>query len=258
MNVDAYLRRINYTGPIDRSPETLRNLHVAHLLSVPFENLDIHLRRPIVLEDTALFGKIVGRRRGGFCYELNGLFCRLLRELGFAVAKLSAAVANEEGGFDPYFDHMALLVQLERPWLVDVGFGDSFRQPLLLDEPGDQTDDHEVYRIDRSGDELILLQRSHHDSGKAQYRFMLKPYEYADYAEMCHFHQTSPNSPFTKGQVCTLATLEGRITLRNMRLITTVGGDKQERSIADQEELDGLLRELFGIDLRTENEHDPR
>ena len=254
MNTDAYLKRINYTGPLDPSAETLRSLHLAHLLTVPFENLDIHLGRPIVLEDDALFDKIVARRRGGFCYELNGLFCRLLRELGFAAEKLSAAVASEEGGFDPYFDHMALLVQLDRPWLADVGFGDSFREPLLLDEPGDQTDQSGVYRIERSGDELILMQRSHHDSGKPQYRFMLQPYEYADYAEMCHYHQTSPKSHFTTGQVCTLATLEGRITLRNMRLITTVRGDKQERLIANQEEHQTVLRELFGIKLDSDKQ----
>jgi N-hydroxyarylamine O-acetyltransferase len=220
---------------------------------VPFENLDIHLGRPIVLEDDALFDKIVERRRGGFCYELNGLFCRLLRELGFTVEKLSAGVANEEGGFDPYFDHMALLVQLDRPWLADVGFGDSFREPLLVDEPGDQTDDSGVYRIERSGDELILMQRSQHDSGKPQYRFRLQPYDYADYAEMCQFHQKSPKSPFTRGQVCTLATVEGRITLRNMRLITTVRGEKQERLIADQEEHQSVLHELFGITLGTDS-----
>ena len=249
MNTDAYLRRINYTGPLHPDPETLRNLHLAHLLTVPFENLDIHLGRPIVLDDAALFDKIVERRRGGFCYELNGLFCRLLRELGFTVDKLSAGVANEEGGFDPYFDHMALLVQLDRPWLADVGFGDSFREPLLLDEPGDQTDQSGVYRIERSGDELILMQSSHHDSGKPQYRFMLQPYEYPDYAEMCRYHQTSPQSPFTRGQVCTLATLDGRITLRNMRLITTVQGDKQERLLADQQEHQSVLSELFGIEL---------
>src|SRR6185295_18386444 len=100
LNTDAYLKRINYTGPLNPSAETLRNLHLAHLLAVPFENLDIHLGRPIVLEDAALFDKIVERRRGGFCYELNGLFCWLLRELGFEASKLSAGVANTEGGFD--------------------------------------------------------------------------------------------------------------------------------------------------------------
>ncbi len=99
-------------------------LQVAHLLAVPFENLSIHAQQPIVLEDTALFTKIVERRRGGFCYEANGLFAALLREMGFDVAMLSAGVARAEGGFGPDFDHMALMITLEQRWLVDVGFGD--------------------------------------------------------------------------------------------------------------------------------------
>ena len=85
-------------------------MHRAHLLAVPFENLDIHLGRPISLDQDALFGKIVTRRRGGFCYELNGLFALLLRELGFEVTLLSAGVARADGGFGPEFDHLTLLV----------------------------------------------------------------------------------------------------------------------------------------------------
>src|SRR6266404_2344713 len=110
MDVHAYLNRINYQGPRTPTAETLRQLQVAHLLTVPFENLSIHGREPIVLEDEALFQKIVNRRRGGFCYEANGLFAALLRALGFEVAMLSAEVANAAGEFSPPFDHMALMV----------------------------------------------------------------------------------------------------------------------------------------------------
>src|ERR1051325_3885187 len=127
LDVEAYLRRINYHGPTNPSPTTLRALHVAHLRSVPFENLSIQAAEPIVLNDEALFEKIVGRRRGGFCYEANGLFAALLRALGFKVSMLSAGVADAEGVFGPPFDHMALMVSLERRWLLDVGFGASFR-----------------------------------------------------------------------------------------------------------------------------------
>ena len=136
MDIDAYLDRINYHGSRAVNSETLRELQVAHLLAVPFENLSIHAHEPIVLDDEALFTKIVTKRRGGFCYEANGLFAALLRELGFDVVMLSAGVANAEGGFGPDFDHMALMVTLDERWLVDVGFGDSFREPLLLDERG--------------------------------------------------------------------------------------------------------------------------
>src|ERR1044071_5671872 len=99
LDSDAYLKRINYHGSVAPSAETLRQLQVAHLLTVPFENLSIHSQQPIVLQDEALFTKIVERRRGGFCYECNGLFAALLRALGFKVTMLSAEVANPDGIF---------------------------------------------------------------------------------------------------------------------------------------------------------------
>ena len=150
LNVTAYLDRINYCGSRVPTAETLRDLQVAHLLAVPFENLSIHAKEPIVLEDEALFTKIVERRRGGFCYECNGLFAALLRALGFNVAMLSAEVANAAVVFGPAFDHMTLLVSLEQRWLVDVGFGDSFREPLRLDEPNEQLQGRSAYRILRN------------------------------------------------------------------------------------------------------------
>src|SRR5262249_33610213 len=150
---------INYHGPLTPTAETLRELQVAHLLTVPFENLSIHARQPIVLDDNALFEKIVRRRRGGFCYEANGLFAALLRALGFNVKMLSARVANAEGGFGPDFDHMALTVTGNERWLVDVGFGDSFSEPLLIDKRGAQRQGERAYRIDSDGEYLTLMQR---------------------------------------------------------------------------------------------------
>src|SRR5437868_13558713 len=138
MNVTAYLQRINYHGATAPTAETLRELHHAHMLAVPFENLDIHLGREIVLDDERLYAKIVERRRGGFCYELNGAFAGLLSALGFNVKKLAAGVARADGSFGPLFDHMALLVELEEPWLADVGFGEGFREPVRLDRAGVQ------------------------------------------------------------------------------------------------------------------------
>src|SRR5438552_2368577 len=138
MNIDAYLKRINYRGSLAPTAQTLQQLQVAHLLTVPFENLSIHSAEPIILGDDALFEKIVVRRRGGFCYELNGLFAALLRELGFEVAMLSAQVADAQGTFGPDFDHMTLLVNQDERWLADVGFGDSFSEPLLLDSRQEQ------------------------------------------------------------------------------------------------------------------------
>jgi N-hydroxyarylamine O-acetyltransferase len=250
LDVKAYLERINYRGSLDPSEESLRGLQVAHLLAVPFENLSIHAGQPIVLEDEALFAKIVGRKRGGFCYEANGLFAALLRALGFDVVMLSAGVAKAEGGFGPDFDHMALMVTLERRWLVDVGFGDSFLEPLLLDERGEQAQGGRAYRILADGPYLLLMRREGEGEWEAQYRFTLRPHGYADYAEMCRYHQTSPQSHFTRGRVCSRATERGRVTLSGMRFITTSkDGVRQERALTGEEEYAAILREHFGIEM---------
>lgn len=254
MNIQAYLERIDYHNAVVPNAATLRELQVAHLLTVPFENLSIHAGEPIVLDDDALFTKIVANRRGGFCYEANGLFAALLRALGFDVAMLAAEVANAEGEFGPKFDHLMLMVSLERRWLVDVGFGDSFLEPLLLDEPGEQVQGSRAYRILSDGTHLVLMQRAEGEEWKAQYRFSLQTYTYADYAEMCLYHQTSPQSHFTKSRICSRATEEGRITLSDLRLITTSKSGahqaqafRQERTVSSEAEHAAILREQFGI-----------
>lgn len=248
MEIKTYLERIDYQRSPALTAESLRELQKAHLLTVPFENLSIHSGEPIVLEDSALFDKVVSRRRGGFCYELNGLFAALLRALGFEVAMLGAEVANAEGGYGPNFDHMALMVTLDQRWLVDVGFGDSFLEPLLLDERNEQVQGERAYRIAVDDSYLDLMQRIRDDEWKAQYRFTLQPHQYADYAEMCHYHQTSPKSHFTKARICSRATPGGRLTLSDMRFIlTTADGKREEQVLNTNEDYEAALQEHFGI-----------
>ena len=252
MNIDAYLERINYNGSREVNADTLRDLQVAHLLSVPFENLSIHAGEPIVLNEDALFTKIVDARRGGFCYECNGLFAGLLRALGFDVAMLAAGVAKGDGGFGPIFDHMALMVTLDERWLADVGFGESFLEPLLLDSRADQVQGTRTFRLVDVDDQVVLMRRSDVEGGEdwqPQYRFTLQPYTFPDYDEMCRFHQTSPESHFTKGLICSRATEDGRITLSDMRFITTSGPQRlrDERTLSSRDEYDRVLREQFGV-----------
>ncbi|MGH9942454.1 MAG: arylamine N-acetyltransferase family protein [Pyrinomonadaceae bacterium] len=249
MDIKAYLARLDYRGPLTPSAETLRALQLAHLRAVPFENLSIHAGEPVVLDDEALFDKIVTRRRGGFCYELNGLFAALLRALGFDVAMLSAGVAQPDGaGFGPDFDHMTLLVTLGERWLADVGFGDSFTEPLRLDERGGQQQGRRAYRIAPAGERLILWQRDEPGgTWAAQYRFDLQPHRYADYEEMCRFHQTSPASHFTQKRICSRPTPDGRLTLSGMRFIETAGNERRERPLTDEAECAAVLREHFGV-----------
>jgi N-hydroxyarylamine O-acetyltransferase len=246
VNVPAYLERIGYSGPLDASVETLRSLHLANLYTVPFENLDIVQGRPIALGNAELFDKIVTRRRGGFCYELNGIFYALLRELGFPVTMLSAEVAREAGGFSPEFDHLALRVDLDEPRLADVGFGDGFRLPLALNADAQQDQDGRVYRIVEDG-EYRVLQRRDPDCWTSQYRFTVSPRALEDFAERCRFHQTSPESHFTRGRICTLATPEGRVSLSGLRLIVTTGTERTERRLAGEAEYAAVLSQTFGV-----------
>jgi N-hydroxyarylamine O-acetyltransferase len=258
VQTDAYLRRINWSGPVQVDAETLRRLHVAHLRAVPFENLSIHWQEPIVLTDDALFDKIVRRGRGGFCYELNGLFGALLRTLGFDVTMLSAGVATKEGAFGPDFDHMLLAVQLEERYLADVGFGDSFLEPLRLDDCGDQIEGHRAYRIESDGERYVLTRRDGQSPWVPQYRFGLDAYDYGAYETMCRYHQTSPQSTFTRERICSLATPDGRVTVSGMKLVTTTGRNRHERVIQTTTEQEDLLRQCFGISRKQEGPRMPR
>lgn len=252
MNVPAYLRRLNYTGPVAPTLDTLRGLHWAHVTAVPFENLDIPLGRAVVLEEAALFEKIVSRRRGGFCYELNGLFAALLRDLGFRVSRLSARVADGRGYFGPDFDHLALLVELEDRWLADVGFGDCFGRPLRYDDPADQEREGRLYRVALGDGEGKLLARNDAGDWDDQYLFRFQPYALADFIPMCRYQESSPDSIFTQRRICTRATPAGRLTLSDNRLIVTEGQERTERVLAGQAEYEAVLREEFGIELALE------
>ncbi len=248
MDVDAYLRRMEYDGPREPSPATLRNLHRQHLFTVPFENLDIPLGTPIVLDLALIYEKIVTRRRGGFCYELNGLFGELLRALGFRVEMLSARVRREGGGFGPEFDHMLLKVELDEPWLVDVGFGDSFVDPIPFHAGGaDQVNGHR-YLVLPMNDEWQLL-REDRNGQVPLYAFRDLPHTLSEYRDMCTFHQSSPESHFTRSWICSRATPDGRITIANMRLVATRETGREETQLTSEEELRGCLNGLLGVKL---------
>lgn len=248
MDVDAFLARIGAERPIAPTADALRRLQVAHLLAVPFENLDIGLGRLISLELAAIFAKVVERHRGGFCYELNGLFGWLLGELGYRVTFLSARTADEDGTVGPEFDHLVLRVDLDEPWLADVGFGDTFREPLRLGE-GEQRDSlGRAYRLEREGDDWILRERRSLDEPwTAQYRFTLVPRQLADFVPMCRWQETEAPY-FTGHRVCSRSRPDGRVTLYDDRLIVHASGQRTERAV-DEREVPELLRELFGVTL---------
>jgi N-hydroxyarylamine O-acetyltransferase len=224
VDVDRYLARIGYDGPRDPTLETLTGLHRAHMLTVPFENLDIALGRPLVLDPEQNYAKIVERRRGGWCYELNGLFGRLLEELGFQVTLLGSRVTGHTTSVD--LAHLLLLVDLDEPYIADVGFGDnSSLVPFPLAQVADGTIP--------CGHQSIVFTRV--------------PRAIEDFAEMCTFQQTSPESGFVRVRKCTMALPDGRLTLRELTLTEEHDGRRTERELAGDAEWNAVLAERFGV-----------
>ena len=247
LNVASYLARIGYAGPTTATENVLRAIHRQHLLTVPFENLDIARATKIVCEEDAFLRKIVDCHRGGFCYEMNGAFAALLRGLGFEVTLLSARVPREDGTETPEFDHLTLRVDLDEPWLADVGFGDCFLEPLRLHPGSEQLQDEQKFRITEEGNACHVERVQADGSWKGEYTFSLVPRRLAEFAPMCHYHQTSPESPFTRKRVCSRATPDGRITLADRKLIITRRGDREEKVLESEEEWQAALRKYFQI-----------
>jgi N-hydroxyarylamine O-acetyltransferase len=243
--VAAYLNRVGVTGPAAGDAAGLRTLHRAHQLTVPFENLSIHLAEPISLDERDLTDKIVRRRRGGFCYELNGAFALLLEALGAQVSRVAARVYGE-AGLSPPFDHLALIVRPadgSGPWLADVGFGSHSDYPLLVDARDDQDDPAGRFRLaDAGAGDIDVLK-----DGQPQYRLETRERSLADCVPTCWWQQTSPMSHFTRGTICSRLTPGGRVSISGRTLIQTQGGTRTERQLDTDDALLAAYRDHFGV-----------
>lgn len=254
MDLQKYLDRIGYSGPVAPDYSTLRTLHLAHLLAVPFENLDIHAGRKIIVGAENAYGKIVEEKRGGFCYEQNGLFGAVLAEIGFGVTYLSGQVARKAGGWGPEFDHLALLVEIpeDEPYLADVGFGDSFREPLRWNDTGPQTQGDRTYRLAETLEGRVLSQKQPGKDWENQYILSTLPCHLDDFAGMVHYHQTSPESGFTRNPLISQALPDGRISLTDKLFIVTRQGERTEYTVTDKAAYFEKLEREFGVNLLPE------
>ncbi|MFJ4556220.1 arylamine N-acetyltransferase [Streptomyces massasporeus] len=263
--VDAYLRRLGAEHSAWPTVDALRELHLRHLRTVPFENLSIHLGEEIVLEEKRLLDKVVGARRGGFCYELNGSFGALLAALGYDVALLAGRVYGDGGRLGIPYDHLALRVRTVDggDWLADVGFGAHSHLPLAFGDRGEQKDPGGTFRIVEAGPDAAGVRGGHGTveaadldvfrDGRAQYRLEVRPRALGDFVAGAWWHSTSSVSHFTRSLVCSRVTEEGgRITLSGRRLTATAAdGTREERELETDEEILGVYRERFGIELDT-------
>jgi N-hydroxyarylamine O-acetyltransferase len=245
--ISGYLSRIGAARPEVLDVQALRDLHLAHLQSVPFENLSIHLGEPISLADDDLLDKIVRQRRGGFCYELNGAFALLLESLGAHVQRLAARVYGADG-LGPPFDHLALVVRLpdgSGPWLADVGFGAHSSFPLQFHSRSPQRDPGGEFAITDVGNGDVEVLRD----GAPQYRAERRPRSLAEFAPTCWWQQHHPDSHFRKNTICSLLTADGRTSIAGRTLIQSSGGDRRERQLSSDAELLAAYREHFRIHL---------
>lgn len=247
-NVDEYLERINFNGSLDVSLETLKSIHKCHLFNIPFENLDVINKTPIVLSQEHLFEKIITNQRGGFCYELNGLFYYLLQALGFYVTRVAVRVFNDDGIPGHNFGHLALIVKLQNDYLVDVGFGDNFIFPLQITNDIIQKDESGYYCIQQYDQKNFVLKRSTDKiSFDKKYIFTPKAREIEDFTKACYYTSNSPKSHFTQKRIVTKPIENGRLTLNNDKLIHTVYGEKKETAINNEKDFFTTLEEKFNI-----------
>lgn len=215
MNKNTYLKRINYIGTEQPNIKLLQQLVQAHLLHIPFENLDVHYGTRIEINRDKIFEKIVLNKRGGFCYELNGLFCELLNTLGFKTKKISARVYNDKTEkYGAEFDHLAIIVVIDgTEYLTDVGFGEFIFAPLKIELETIQQDKRGDYVLDKYDEDYFRVNKIVDGKKIPEYIFKNRDRTWLAFSEMCHYHQTSPDSHFTKKRLITRPTMNGRITI---------------------------------------------
>ena len=248
LELSAYLHRIRFDGSARPDLTTLSAIHRAHQYAIPFENLDVLLGRPVVMDIEASYDKIVRRRRGGWCYELNGVMGWALSEIGFEVMRISAGVMRVRAGDAQLGNHLCLLVRLDQPYLVDVGFGGSLAEPLPL--RASEREDR-PYRLG-----LSVLDQSywryaeiaHGDDDAFSFDFRAAPADEALLARKCRFLQTDPASPFIQNLIVQRRSVDTHLSLRG-RVLATIHATRVDKKLLNSaDELVATLRDGFGLD----------
>lgn len=249
MNPEKYLERIRLQNLILKTDsDSLKLLQKQHLLNIPFENLDIHRKRPIILNTENFYRKIIEEKRGGFCYELNGLFNELLKEISFQTKIISAKVFGRDGNFGAEYDHLAILVKIgDEDFLVDVGFGEFSAEPLKFILDIEQIDKNGTFLIRKFDEEYFEVVKKNGETLQSEYIFKDLARDLSEFTEMCNFHQTSPESHFTRGKLCSIMTENGRKTLTDKMFIETKNGERKETNVNSEAEFYEILEREFNI-----------
>lgn len=246
----AYFARIGWSDSASVDIETLKALHLLHNGAIPFENLDVLLPREMQLDDLSLEEKLVTARRGGYCFEQNGVFERALREIGFNVRSLLCRVVLANPSTLPPRTHRLLLVELQgEQWIADVGFGgQTLTAPIRLQADIEQQTPHGEYRLVQEGDDWILQFR-HHDHWQSMYRFDLVVQHQSDYLMGNFWSAHWPQSHFRHHLLmCRHLPDGGKLTLTNFHFTRYQDGRAIEQiNLPDVASLYALLQEQFGL-----------
>jgi len=248
MNVGNYLARVGLTERPGADLAGLRALHRAHLRAVAFENLDQQLGRAVSLEIPAIYDKIVVRRRGGWCYEMNGIFGWALGELGFAATRLAGGVMREVRGDAAVGNHLVLKVALgDGDWFADVGFGDGPHEPFRIAE-GAFAANGFAFALSRPGGAWWRMHnRRAVDAGS--YDVTLAPADESLLAARCQWLQSAPESPFMQNLVCQRQRARALVILRGRVLQHVTPGGIEQRLLDSADELTAVLRGEFELDV---------
>ncbi|AFM05628.1 arylamine N-acetyltransferase [Bernardetia litoralis DSM 6794] len=258
MKLDNYLRRIGYLQTPQNNLQTLNELHKKHIFAIPFEDLDIHLKKPLKIDINSLYEKIIVEKRGGFCYELNYLFYHLLKKIGFDCHIISSRLYDKRENLGCEFDHLSIFLKIENEtFLVDVGYGSLFFEPmkipLQINKNYIRKDRDMIYQIDKIDKKKYILSESKNGKKfRKTYAFDTTPREINEFYEQINHKQISEESYFVKNRICTIPTEEGRMTLLNNKFIKTRGNERQEHTIQSDEEFYKIVQEEFDMNVLEE------
>ncbi|TCT24574.1 N-hydroxyarylamine O-acetyltransferase [Melghiribacillus thermohalophilus] len=251
LDIQPYLHHIGINPErVSDRKALFRDIQRRHLLTVPFENLDIHLKHPLSMDPVKVQEKVAVHKRGGLCFELNSLLGAVYRELGYQVHYVSAAFWNEDKhDWNPPYSHLALNVNVEgKTYLADVGVGGGFMEPIEI-RHGMVYEDHlATYRLEQTGDTSYILQKSANDQWEKLFQFSTQPEELAAFQPMCRYYETSKDTLFGQERLCSIATADGRISLSEESLTITRNKVKEKSPVTSEKEWRRLLKKYFGID----------
>jgi N-hydroxyarylamine O-acetyltransferase len=247
LDIASYLSRIRFDGPPRTDLETLRRLQHAHLVHIPYENLDVQLSLPVSLDPKDAFAKLATKSRGGWCYEMNGAFALVLQAMGFRVMPMTGAVMRAQRGASAIGNHLVLAVDLEEPYLVDVGLGDGPTEPIPLRE-GIYGQGWRTVSLEQLPDGWWRFNNAK-DALAPSFDFQHLPADWLLLQQRCHWQQTSPDSRFVQNAIClrhgpnSITAMIGRV----LKIYDQEG--TTERIIESAEEYLDALATTFGITL---------